>query len=219
MPYITVKGPAQAELVIKKSRFIAHVAPAKSEAEAMAFVNQIRSQHSEATHNVFAYKAGTAQRLSDDGEPSGTAGRPVYDVIDKKGLADTVIVVTRYFGGILLGAGGLVHAYSQAAVMGVEEAGVVEGVTAVDLEILLDYPLVGKVQYLLQQRGALTLESRFESRVVIVCRLPLGQAGDLESELAEASAGRILVNRLQQVEVGADLQSIHGRQGEEDEGT
>ncbi|MGE5672371.1 MAG: IMPACT family protein [Mycobacterium leprae] len=209
MSYVTVRGHGTAELVVKKSRFIANVAPAKSEEDAMAFVNRIRAEHKEATHNVFAYKAGTSQRLSDDGEPSGTAGRPVFDVIDKQGLSDTVVVITRYFGGILLGAGGLVHAYSQTAVLGVEAAGVTAGITAVDLMVALDYAYVGKVQYLLQQRGALILDSSYGADVVISCRLPLDAVSVFEGELAEVSAGRIQVERLQELQVGADLLPIH----------
>jgi uncharacterized YigZ family protein len=210
MPYITVQRHGQAEIVIKKSRFIANVAPVQSEADAWAFIEKIRAEHKEATHNCFAFKVGSAQRMSDDGEPSGTAGRPIFDVLDKQGLSDTVVVVTRYFGGILLGAGGLVRAYSQTAVAGVEAAGVAQAVTAVDLEIVLDYSLVGKVQYLLGQRGALTLDSQFGQDVTILCRILADQAGALESDLAEASAGRILVERRGEVQVGADLQPIHG---------
>lgn len=210
MSYITVQRHGQAEIIIKKSRFIANVAPVRSETEAWAFIEQIRAGHRDATHNCFAFKAGTAQRISDDGEPSGTAGRPIFDVLDKQGLSDTVIVVTRYFGGTLLGAGGLVRAYSQAAVAGVEAAGVAQAFTAVDLAIGLDYSLVGKVQYLLTQCGALTLDSQFGQEVTITCRLLEGSVAGLESDLAEVSAGRIRVTRLQELQVGADLHPIHG---------
>jgi uncharacterized YigZ family protein len=209
MPYITVKEHGQAEIIIKKSRFIANVAPVRSEADAWAFIEQIRKEHAEATHNCFAFKAGAVQRMSDNGEPSGTAGRPIFDVLDKKGLADTVVVVTRYFGGILLGAGGLVRAYSEAAVAGVEAAGVAQAVPAVDLVLGLDYSLVGKVQYLLQQRGALLLDQAFGQEVSITCRVLAADAAAVESDLAEASAGRIRVERLQEILVGADLRPIH----------
>ena len=209
MAYTTVLRHGQAEIIIKKSRFIANVAPVRSEAEAWSFIEQIRTEHADATHNCFAFKAGAIQRMSDDGEPSGTAGRPIFDVLDKKGLSDTVIVVTRYFGGILLGAGGLVRAYSEAAVAGVEEAGVASAVPAVDLQLKLDYDLVGKVQYLLQQRGALTLDSQYAQDVTIICRTFASEAGALEGDLAEASAGRIRVERLQELQVGSDLHPIH----------
>jgi uncharacterized YigZ family protein len=199
-----------AEIPIKKSRFIANVAPARTDEEAWAFIAQIREEHKEATHNCFAFKAGANQRLSDDGEPSGTAGRPIFDVIDKQGLSDTVVVVTRYFGGILLGAGGLVRAYSQAAVAGVEAAGIATAVVAADLRISLDYALVGKVQYLLEQRNALTLNTDFGQNVVIDCRLLASEADGLEAAVAEASAGRVKVERLREVQVAANLKPIHG---------
>jgi uncharacterized YigZ family protein len=210
MAYTTVAGRGLAEIIIKKSQFIANVAHVASEEEAWAFIEEIRTQHAEATHNCFAFKAGSIQRMSDDGEPSGTAGRPIFDVLDKQGLSDTVIVVTRYFGGILLGAGGLVRAYSQAAVAGVEAAGIARAVPAVDLRMKLDYGLLGKVQYLLQQKGVLTLNTEFGHEVVIDCRLKADQQGALESELAELSAGRILVEKIGDLLVGGDLRPLHG---------
>jgi uncharacterized YigZ family protein len=209
MAYITVKGHGQAEIIIRKSRFMASVAPVRSEEEAWAFINQVRTVHAEATHNCFAFKSGSAQRMSDDGEPSGTAGRPIFDVLDKQGLSDTVIVVTRYFGGILLGAGGLVRAYSQAAVAGVEAAGTAQAFAALDLTVSLDYSLVGKVQYLLQHCGGLILDQQFDQEVTIRCRILTPAASGLESDLAEVSAGRIRVERLGEVLVGADLRPIH----------
>jgi uncharacterized YigZ family protein len=210
MAYLTVARRGQAEIVIKKSRFIANVAPVRSEDEAWRFIEKIRTEHQEATHNCFAFKAGTVQRMSDDGEPSGTAGRPIFEVLEKQGLSDTVIVVTRYFGGILLGAGGLVRAYSQAAVAGVEAAGLARAVTAVECQISLDYPLVGKVQYLLSQRGALILDSQFGHEVTMICRLLAEAFQGLEGELAEISAGRIRCKLLREVQVGSDLKPLHG---------
>lgn len=208
MAYITVARAAQVELVVKKSRFIAHVLPVKGEDEAWDFIRHVRSEHKEASHNVFAFKAGEVQRLSDDGEPSGTAGRPVFEVIGKQGLSDVAVVVTRYFGGILLGAGGLIRAYGQAAAAGIEAAGRAEGAEAVDLELRLDYALVGRVQHLLQQRHGLQLGSDFGGEVVIRCRLLATQVGEFEAELKEASAGRIQIERLAVLQVGADLQPL-----------
>ncbi|MFB5083155.1 YigZ family protein [Symbiobacterium thermophilum] len=209
MSYRTVAGRGQAEIVIKKSRFIAHVAPVASEEAAWAFVNEIRAAHSDATHNCFAFTAGAVQRMSDDGEPSGTAGRPIFEVLEKQGLSDTAIVVTRYFGGILLGAGGLVRAYSQAAAAGVEAAGVAEALPAVDLRVRVDYALLGRVQYLLQQHGALTLQTDFGQEVVIVFRVLETDRDRVTAELAEASAGRIAVEPVGTALVGPDLQPIH----------
>lgn len=207
--YRTVAGRGRAEIVIRKSRFIANVAPVASEEAAWAFINEIRAEHSQATHNCFAFTVGNVQRMSDDGEPSGTAGRPIFDVLEKQGLSDTAIVVTRYFGGILLGAGGLVRAYSQAAVAGVEAAGVAEALPAVDLRARVDYALLGKVQYLLQQHGALTLNIDFGEEVVIDFRVLQDGQATVTQELAEASAGRIVVEEVGTALVGPDLQPIH----------
>lgn len=209
MGYKSVRGPAQTEVVIKKSRFIAHVAPVSTEEEAVAFVQRIRTEHAEATHNCYAYKAGNAVRLSDDGEPSGTAGRPIFDVIEKQGISDVCVVVTRYFGGILLGAGGLVRAYSQSAAAGVEAAGVAETVPALDLRLTLDYGLVGKVQYLLEQVGALTLDSQYGHEVTVDCRILAAWEADLVAQLQDLSAGRIQVERLRELNVGGDLRPLH----------
>jgi uncharacterized YigZ family protein len=215
VPYTTVAGHGQAEIIIRKSRFIANVAPVTSEEAAWEFIERIRAEHADATHNCFAFKAGASQRMSDDGEPSGTAGRPIFEVLEKQGLSDTCIVVTRYFGGILLGAGGLVRAYSQAAVAGVEAAGLAEAIAAVDLRLRVDYSLLGKVQYLLQQAGALTLGSEFEQEVRLDFRIRADQRPGVEAALAEASAGRIVLESLGERLVGYDLRPIHA-QGEKE---
>ena len=209
MAYVTVQHHGKAEIYIKKSRFVANVAPVQTEDDAWSFIKGIRAEYGDASHNCFAFKAGLVQRMSDDGEPSGTAGRPILDVLAKQGLSETVIVVTRYFGGTLLGSGGLVRAYGQAAVAGVEAAGVTIAVLAIDMAITLDYTLVGKVQHLLAQSRALTLDSQFGQNITIACRVQAEAADDLESALAEASAGRIRTERLAEIQVDADLHPIH----------
>jgi uncharacterized YigZ family protein len=208
--YITVKGRGRAELLIKKSRFLSEVAPASSEADALAFLQQVRTEQAGATHHCYAYKAGGHQRLSDDGEPSGTAGRPIFDVIEKQGLSDLVVVVTRYYGGILLGAGGLVRAYSQAAVAGVEAAGVARALVASEVRFVVDYHRLARVQYLVQQRGALVLALDFTDKVTVLCRLLAIDLPRLEADLLELTAGCILVEHLRDLHVGGDLQPIHG---------
>lgn len=127
MGYLTIKTNATAELVEKRSRFLARVSPVDSEESAIRYLNEIRQDHT-ASHHVFAYRlrVGNLSRYSDDGEPGGTAGLPVLDVLDRPGITDAIIVVTRWFGGTLLGTGGLVRAYSSAAKLAVEAAGVVE---------------------------------------------------------------------------------------------
>ena len=150
MDYRTVKGQAIAEYEEKKSLFIGNVARVSSEDEARDFINSIKAEHREARHNVYAYIIGgncSIQRYSDDGEPQGTGGIPVLEVIKRNNITDTVIVVTRYFGGGLLGASGLVRAYSKAASMAVKEVGIVEKIKAVMLKIKVDYDMLGKIQY------------------------------------------------------------------------
>lgn len=146
----TVNGYGEAETVEKKSRFIAYVSTANSEEEALNFINDIKKKNREATHNVFAFQIGERDeiiRQSDDGEPSGTAGLPVLDVLRGEDIKNTVIVVTRYFGGTLLGTGGLVRAYGKAAKLGVVAAKVIEKILYRYIYITSDYNLSGKIQY------------------------------------------------------------------------
>lgn len=152
--YFTILNKAQASFEERKSEFIGHIKRVENEEEAKEFLTEIKSMHKEATHNVYAYVIGKnmgIQRYSDDGEPQGTAGVPVLEVIKKSSITDTVIVVTRYFGGILLGAGGLVRAYSHAASLAISEGKKVEKVEGFKLQIEIDYDLLGKVQYMLNQ--------------------------------------------------------------------
>ena len=144
--YRTVQGYGQAEVEINKSRFIAYVNRAESEEEAIAFLERIRKQHWDATHNCAAYIVGENeehQKANDDGEPSGTAGRPILEVIKRSALTDTIIIVTRYFGGIKLGTGGLIRAYGKSAVVGLEAAGIVERQLHTRMTATIDYSLLG----------------------------------------------------------------------------
>lgn len=148
--YITVKGSGQAEIVEKKSRFIAHIKPIISEDDATAFIEEIKKQYWDARHNCYAYQLGDRnqiQRYSDDGEPGGTAGMPILDVLRGKDIKDTIVVVTRYFGGTLLGTGGLVRAYSLSAREGIKSAGLIERIPHIRQHFIVDYTLSGKVQY------------------------------------------------------------------------
>ncbi|MBQ3433634.1 MAG: YigZ family protein, partial [Selenomonadaceae bacterium] len=147
--YYTVKGYGEHEIVIEKSRFICYVNRAETEEEAIAFIQQIKKKHWDATHNCSAYLIGEhdqIQKANDDGEPSGTAGVPMLEVLKKKGLKDTVAVVTRYFGGIKLGAGGLVRAYSRAVSEGLNAAGIVERRLMRVMQVTIDYSWLGKVE-------------------------------------------------------------------------
>ena len=153
-PYKTILESAEDEFVEKKSRFIAYTSPVHTVEEANAFIAGIRQRHWDATHNVpaFVLRSGV-QRSSDDGEPGGTAGMPVLDVLLKSGVQDVCVVVTRYFGGILLGAGGLVRAYSSAVKEGIDASKIGTMRYGVRLKICTDYNGIGKIQYILRQNG------------------------------------------------------------------
>ncbi len=151
MGYLTIENRASDEFEEKKSVFIGHIKRTETEEEAKEFVAEIKHQYKDARHNVYAYVIGEnagVQRYSDDGEPKGTGGIPVLEVIKKNELRDVTIVVTRYFGGILLGAGGLTRAYSKGASVSIKAGGIVEKVIGVPIKIELPYDLLGKVQYI-----------------------------------------------------------------------
>ncbi|SIS42932.1 YigZ family protein [Salimicrobium flavidum] len=147
--YYTVKPEGEKELVIQKSRFIGYIRRCETEEEANTFINEIKKKHKDATHNCSAYLIGEhdlIQKANDDGEPSGTAGVPMLDVLKKRGLKDTAAVVTRYFGGTKLGAGGLIRAYSGAVSEAIDETGMVERRLMKQMNVTIDYSLLGKVE-------------------------------------------------------------------------
>ena len=147
--YYTVKGQGEHEIVIQKSRFICHVKRVTTEQEAQEFIQEIKKQHWNATHNCSAYLVGERdqfQKANDDGEPSGTAGVPMLEVLKKRGLKDTVVVVTRYFGGIKLGAGGLVRAYGKSVSEGLDAVGIVKRTLMQVMHTVVDYTWLGKLE-------------------------------------------------------------------------
>lgn len=173
--YKTVRQSGDKEIVIKKSRFIGHVKPVETEAEAIQFIEEIKKKHWNATHNCSAYMIGERdeiQKQSDDGEPSGTAGKPILEVIKNQGLKNVAIVVTRYFGGIMLGAGGLIRAYTDGAVAALEAGEVITRVLHQEVFVELDYTWLGKVENELRNRGIRTGETEFADKVTLCC-LPL----------------------------------------------
>lgn len=173
--YLTIRQAAEKEIVIRKSRFIGHVRQVRSEEEAIEFIEEIKKKHSQATHNCSAYLVGDRdewQKQSDDGEPSGTAGKPMLEVLKQQKLKYTAAVVTRYFGGIMLGAGGLVRAYTEATVEALKEAGIVRKVLHREVIVTVDYTWYGKLENEWANRGILTRKPEFTDRVQIVC-LPI----------------------------------------------
>ena len=181
------------EIVEKKSRFIATVSPVESEEEALAFIEKTRKQYWDARHNCFAYVIGDHQelmRFSDDGEPQGTAGKPMLDVLLGEELHNTAVVVTRYFGGTLLGTGGLVRAYSGAVQEGLRSCVLAEKRKGLQLSIGTDYSGIGKVQYLLGQRGIRILSSEYTEQVVLTVLVTLEKKLELLDALTEGTNGK-----------------------------
>ncbi|GIO84410.1 IMPACT family member YvyE [Paenibacillus faecis] len=178
--YRTVRQAGEKEIVIKKSRFIGQIKPVETEEEAVAFIEEIKKRHWNATHNCSAYMIGERdeiQKQSDDGEPSGTAGKPILEVIRNQGLKNVAIVVTRYFGGIMLGAGGLIRAYTDGAVAATEAGEVITRVLHREIFVELDYTWLGKVENELRNRGIRTGETGFADKVTLRC-LPLEGESD-----------------------------------------
>lgn len=170
--YKTLKRQSDKEIVIRKSRFIGCGRPVSTEAEAAAFIEEVRKRHWNANHNCFAYMIGErdeCQKMSDDGEPSGTAGKPILDVMKHQGLKNAAIVVTRYFGGIMLGAGGLIRAYADGAVAAIEAAEPVVNVLHRELLVEVDYTWYGKLENELHARGWKVGGTDFTDRVVLTC--------------------------------------------------
>jgi len=170
--YRTVRSQASAEIVIKKSRFIGYAKPVETEEEAASFINEIKQLHKQATHNCSAYMVGERdqfQKASDDGEPSGTAGKPILEVIKHKGLKNVAVVVTRYFGGIMLGAGGLVRAYTDGAVAGIEAADEIVNVLHREVFVDVDYTWYGKLENELHTKGTRVGGTDFTDRVIVRC--------------------------------------------------
>ena len=191
--YKTVANEASDEFVEKRSRLIGYVKPVRTEEEAVAFINQKRSEHWDARHNVYAYslREGNIKRYSDDGEPSGTAGMPVLDVIVKNEIYDVCVVVTRYFGGVLLGTGGLVRAYSQGSKIALESGGVVLMQSCLLCETSCSYTRYGKVSSLIMESGATVDDTIYESDVKIKFHIPPGMLDGLNKKLADATSGEV----------------------------
>ena len=194
--YKTVYLGGEAEIVEKKSRFIATVRPVKSEEEAVEFLESMRKKYWNATHNCFAYVIGEhfqIQRCSDDGEPSGTAGKPMLDVLLGEQIHDVVVVVTRYFGGTLLGTGGLVRAYAGATKEGLLASKVITKMYGKKYLIQTDYSGLGKIQYILGQRGLTILDSIYTDAVTLEVLLPEEEVKTVLEEITEGTNGQAVL--------------------------
>lgn len=191
MNYFTVSQPASNSFTEKKSEFIGYIAPVRTNDEAVEFINKIKSMHRKARHNVYAYilRNDNITRYSDDGEPQGTAGMPVLDVLQKRGLTDVCMVVTRYFGGILLGGGGLVRAYSHTASITCDSADIMDMRLCHRLKISADYSMYGKISYILPNFDTITVNSDFGSNVVLEILVMSDKLQPLLKELTEITNG------------------------------
>lgn len=191
--YKTVKIESSDEFTEKRSRFIGYVKPVKTEAEAVEFINSIRSKHWDARHNVYAYslREGNIKRYSDDGEPSGTAGMPVLDVITKNEVYDVCVVVTRYFGGVLLGTGGLVRAYSQGSKIALEAGQVVLMQNCLVCSLTCSYNQYGKISSLIPDNGGVIDDSVFETDVKLSFHINPDGLPALNKKLADLTSGEV----------------------------
>lgn len=190
--YKTIRNEAQDEFIEKHSRFIGYIKPVTTQEQATQFINEIKSRHWDATHNVYAYilREGQVQRYSDDGEPQGTAGVPTLDVLKKEGLTDCVVVVTRYFGGTLLGAGGLVRAYSHGAKIAVDAGGVVTMAPCKILRVKCDYNFYGKLLTLIEECSGTVEDSEFSDNVDVMFRIPADKTDMFDERLTDRSFGK-----------------------------
>lgn len=193
MEYKTISERCEARFIEKRSEFIGYLCPASTEDEAVEFINELRAMHRKAAHNCYAYilRENSIARHSDDGEPSGTAGVPIYEVLRKEELTDIVCVVTRYFGGVLLGAGGLVRAYTRGAKDAVDIAEIKIMAMAAKIRISLDYPLYGRLPQILAEFGTKTESEDFGQNVEITVWVREDLAEPLREKLIDACSGKV----------------------------
>ncbi|MCM1334443.1 MAG: IMPACT family protein [Bacteroides sp.] len=202
MGYKTVGGRAEARFIERKSEFIGYLSHTETEAQALAFIAEIRALHRKATHNCYAYllRENNISRHSDDGEPSGTAGAPIYEVLRREGLVDVTCVVTRYFGGVLLGAGGLVRAYTQGAKTAVDAAVIRDMDTALRLRLTLAYPLYGRLGKIFAEYDVRTEAEDFAENVVLTLAIRAERAEAFKLALDDCSGGGILTETVEETD-------------------
>ncbi|MBQ3463452.1 MAG: YigZ family protein [Clostridia bacterium] len=207
--YKTVKEQSESLLIEKKSKFIANVRPASNEQDALEFLAQMRSKYSDATHNVYAYviDENNIYRYSDDGEPSGTAGMPVLDAIRKSGIVDVIVVVTRYFGGTLLGTGGLVHTYGQSAKQGLLKSQIVRRQLCDILSVKVDYSLLGKMQHEIMTKGYILEDTVYEDSVTFIISTPVADTERIIAEITNMTNAAAEIEKTDKKYVDIDLEA------------
>ncbi len=194
--YRTIYGYGEDEIIINKSRFIGYAMPIETEEDALEFIDKIKAKHRDATHNVYAYVVGkdnNIQRFSDDGEPSGTAGIPVLEVIKKEDLRNVVVVVTRYFGGIKLGAGGLIRAYTKGAKIGLEAGIIIDKVLHTKLKLRIDYTIYGTIENHLMTKGYIVDDIVYDDGVNIYVYIENSQVDYFKEIITDLTSGRGII--------------------------
>ncbi|RWZ55044.1 YigZ family protein [Halobacillus fulvus] len=208
--YYTVKPEGHEEVTIQKSRFIGYVKRCETEEEAQAFINEIKTKHKDATHNCSAYMIGEhdlIQKANDDGEPSGTAGVPMLEVLKKKGLKDTAVVVTRYFGGIKLGAGGLIRAYGGTASEAINKTGIVRRQLMKEMKVTIGYTLLGKVENVVRQ-SPYTLETiNYMENVELLIYVESGQEEEFQNWITDLTGNQAQITQGDSTYVEFDVTS------------
>ena len=198
MSYVTIRDFGEDKFIEKKSEFIGYAKRCESEEEAKAFTTEIKNMHKQARHNCYAYVIGEnmgIQRYSDDGEPQGTAGIPILEVMKKSNITDCAVVVTRYFGGILLGAGGLTRAYTKGASVALKAAGVVEKVKGVKMTLEMEYDMLGKFQYKCNEKNWHIEDIEYTDKVFVNMLAEVEVSLEIEKASTEISNGKIIINK------------------------
>lgn len=208
--YKTVKEHSETTIIEKKSRFIANVSPVSNEEEALQFLNEIRSKYPDATHNVYAYviDENNIFRYSDDGEPSGTAGMPVLDAVRKAGIVDVCVVVTRYFGGTLLGTGGLVHTYGASAKAGLSASNIIVRQLCDIVSVKVDYTLVGKMQHAIMSNGYILEDTVYEDEVTFIISCPIDITDKVLLDITDMTNARAVCERIDKKYVDMEVEDI-----------
>ena len=197
--FYMVDGPAQGEIVEKKSRFIANVFPVDSEEQALEIVEKTKKQYWDARHNCFAFVIGKnneVQRFSDDGEPQGTAGKPILEVLTKGNIHNTLIIVTRYFGGTLLGAGGLIRAYSHASKIAIDAGHIITMAPCKVISVSVDYSFYDRLNILLNEFSANIENSEFTDSVTVIFSIRENTVSLLQDKLTQLSNGKYLLKEI-----------------------
>ncbi len=210
--YNTIYQGGVGEFIMKKSRFISSVTLTETEEEALAFIEGLRKNYWDASHNCYAYIIGTKNpimRCSDDGEPSKTAGKPMLDVLTAKELTNLVVVVTRYFGGTLLGTGGLVKAYQSATIEGLNNSLIIRKEPGIHMQLVTDYNLLGKIQHYIAHEGLFLVSSDFTDTVTLNLMIPIDMVDSFHKKIANLSNGSLSAKEIKKAYFAIIDRQVH----------